>query len=135
MRIFRKVWNSYEHVYSAGYKWQLKRWAGDDEMASRMTAIALAGALSANCALAVLIFVLFHGPLPLEGQYWPAVLPVGGAFLLNYMAFVRADRYRKVVQRFDRRSSQARRRATILAWVYILFSYLAPGVFAFTVAR
>jgi hypothetical protein len=46
--LFRRIWSMYEHLYSALYEWNLKRWSGDDYMASFMTAAGLAGAVGMN---------------------------------------------------------------------------------------
>ncbi len=123
----------YEHIYSALCEWNLKRWNGDDYMASWMTACGLAGALTMNTALAFGVLAAVYGPLPSVPKWIFFSIPIG-YILLNYKAFVQHDRYVAIVRRFLDRPDAERRRITVLAWVYVLASYGMPIVFAFSMA-
>lgn len=128
MRRLVTIWRTYEEVYSALYEWNMRRWHGDDYMASWMTACGLAGAVCMNLVLAGGIAVALHGPLP----PWPALALGAVIFLGNYAAFIWNDRYQEVVERFQRRPAQVQRRITVLGWVYIVVSFMLPMVLFLT---
>lgn len=129
-----KVGVMYEDVYSALYQSTLRRWR-DEGMASWMTACGLAGAVCANLALIVGFVVAMYGPL---APAWPgrplAGLAVVGILLGNYAAFIRNNRYRQVVARFQGRGGGERKRVVLVAWVYVVASYVTPFLFAVTMS-
>jgi hypothetical protein len=124
------LWRSYQDTYAALYQSNVRRWGGDEDMASWMTACALAGAVCANLVLAVAITVAFQGPLPTRQARLLVAALVAAVFVAvsasNYVAFIRHDRYREVVLRFQHRPSVERRRIAVLSWTYVTASYLAP---------
>jgi Ca2+/Na+ antiporter len=123
----------YRDIYASLYRWSLKRWHGDEYMASVLTAVVLAGAIVSNCGLVLGVLVLLTGPLP----WWPDIVSIVFVALIvlpHLWAFVRNDRYREVLRRFERRPQEERRRITILAWVYLIMSYLIPLIFFFSMA-
>lgn len=115
----------YELLYAAVFEFVVKKWNGDEEMASLATALSLGGALVSNALLAVILYGTFSGAPPELPR--PILFMVPIALLsLNYFLFIREHRYLEIVQRFVGRPSNERRRFKIIAWSYVLASYSVP---------
>jgi hypothetical protein len=134
--MLRRIGTMYKDIYSALYEWNLKRWSGDDYMASFMTAAGLTGALMMNTALAVGALVAAYGPNALAAfrSIWVSVTLFGILSLVNYIAFLRHDQYKYVVQRFRAKPAAAQRRVKAVAWAYVIASYGLPIGFFFLMA-
>ena len=130
MRLVRMIQTAYEDTYAALYQFVLRRWHGDDDTASWMTALGLAGAVCMNVALAVGVLVARYGPVPYwAGRRLQAPIVMMTILLVNYVAFIRGNRYQTLVQRFGSGERDRRVRITVLAWVYVIVSYVSVGVF------
>lgn len=136
-RALGSLWNIFEGVYAALYDFSLRRWHGDEAMASWFTACALYGAVSLGAVLVGTIVAVSLGlPRPIVTAEWIgdalAVAMLGGIGLAHYLAFIRNRRYRSVLQRFHSRSEREQRWLAVAAWAGLLLCYGGGVVFGFT---
>ena len=99
----------YEAIYAALYSFSLKRWRGDEEMASFFTACTLAGATIMNVALCAGIVVAVRGPftgLLSKGMILAASAAI---FVVSYLLFIHNDRHRQVLVAYTSRPSSKQR--------------------------
>src|SRR5687767_7837738 len=93
----------HENIYCALYPFTLKRWNGDEYLASFMTTCALGGALGLHVVLLMGIIVSLEGPGALDFLA-PKIVFLTVVLLITlggYAAFVRNDRYRQLTVKFD----------------------------------
>jgi hypothetical protein len=126
----------YQHIYAALYGWNLERWHGDDYMASFLTACALSGAVGMNGVLGIGLYVAVYGPLEPVPVIGDSIFLIGGGalLLLHYLAFVRQERYKDLLQRFRTKAHAEQQRVKTLAWTYLGASYGLPAGFFFLMA-
>ena len=121
------------HVYAALYAGNLRRWHGDEVMASWMTAIGLAGAVAANLgALLIIVRAVYSpDPAPLFPD-WVGYGLTGLIFWWSYVTFVHDGQYRQTISAFERLAPHQRRWIAIFGWTYLVLSYVGVVALAFS---
>ena len=114
----------YESLYCALYNGTLERWNGDQHVASLMTSVGLAGAVTANVLVVLTILRLFRGPAFVPR--WLPLVVLAICLVLNYAHFLRDKRYVGLARRFDGTPSTNQRSTIRTAWLYVILSYLSP---------
>jgi hypothetical protein len=118
-------WQFYEDIYAALYETNLRSWSGAELNAALATTFGLAIAIMMNCGFLLTVVTAMRGTVR-----WPedSVLVYGipaSCLLVNCAAFLYRGRYRYVVARFRGEAAPYRRRMTVLAWMYIIFSVVS----------
>jgi hypothetical protein len=128
-----RLWGIPDDLFAALYKSTLRRWNGDAETASFMTAVGLGGAILLNIGLGIGVIVAIRGPFA-PAPKWMFYVPALALILLCQLAFVRHGRFRRLLARFEQRSDADQRRLQWGAWTYIVASYVLPLAFAVVMA-
>lgn len=121
----------YKDIFAAIYGFALKRWDGDEVTASEVTTTALAGALLTHGVTIVIIATNIYGPGTIDVQWWVFGLLIVITFSAYYTMFLRHRRFRTFVRDFEGKPADAKRRITVIAWIYVIGSVLMPVSFAF----
>ncbi len=127
------LWTMYEDIYAALYSWSLRRWHGNDYMASFLTASSLSGAQGMNfIALAILSsFLVGRDAFRAIFPSYTGLVVICAILLTNYLVFVRRRRYDILFKRFQRYPMERRRSIAKVAWIYAVTSMIAPILLAF----
>lgn len=128
MYLFRQAGQVLDSFYAALFEWNIRRWGGDEYMASFLTACGLGGAMIFNVVVVSGAVAAWLGPQALAlGVTYGLFLIIAG---ISYARFVRQNRYIQLAQDFRGRPRAEQKRLTKAAWVYVIPSYLAPLGFA-----
>jgi hypothetical protein len=113
-------------IFAATFQFSMRRWHGDKEMASFLTAVTMTGAVGMNVIFVILLTQLAGGDV----MWLPSGLGYMGAaaiLLWFYMSLVRGRRYEAIEHEFSLKPSHEQRRWRRVALLYLLGSYVVTG--------
>lgn len=116
--------NPYEYIYYKYYKiavFSEKNWARGLRIPQWLALFLISLMLFLNLALVLIIYINVAHKVPTLNKSH-ALLLMFALYFLNYLLFLRRERYKKTVERFDKESSNKKRVKTILFWLYVSLS-------------
>ncbi|HEX8577109.1 MAG TPA: hypothetical protein VF677_12515 [Flavobacterium sp.] len=115
---------AYEYIYYKIYKIARiteKSWGKEMAMPHWLALFIISIFLMLNSVLGLITYILLTHKVPEFDKIYIIVV-MCGFFIGNYLLFIREDRYKKIIKKFDNESPKQKTIKTIFFWLYIVLS-------------